>query len=411
MIKKIFSIVLSLIMILTMGMASISAVAETVDPTITLESIKTEAGKDVSVKVFIENNPGIWGIDLKISYDKTILSLTSVDNGNFFQPAEWTQGKLDADVYVLSYEASGFDNINTRSGTLATLNFKVSDNASVGDYSINASSNVGDIINVDFDDINFNILNGRITVQSKPISVTDVQLSANALSLKSGESEDLIATVIPDTATNKAVTWKSNNDSVATVQGGTVYAYKEGTAVITVTTVDGEYTDECIITVVCSHTNTTVIPAKESTCLEQGNDSYTVCNDCGEIISGTDAKLPLGSHTYVEKVDEKYLASPATSIKKATYYKSCSVCGKPSSETFESGEVMGTLGDVNGDGKINALDVLIVKRYIAKYDDAKLEGDKFALADVSGDGKVNAKDALAIMQKIAKLINSFDEIK
>lgn len=339
MIKKILSIVLSLTMILTIGMASTSAVAETVEPTITLESIEAEAGQDVSVKVFIENNPGIWGIDLKISYDKSTLSLTSVENGDFFQSAEWTQGKLDADVYILSYEASGFDNITTKSGTLATLNFTVSDNASAGDYSINASYNVGDIINVDFDDISFNILNGRITVKSKPISVTDVQLSTNTLSLKSGESEDLIATVIPNTATNKAVTWKSNNDSVATVQDGTVYAHKKGTATITVTTVDGEYTDECVVTVACSHTNTTVIPAKDSTCLEQGNDSYTVCNDCGEIIFGTDEKLPLGSHTYVETVDEKYLVSPATCIMRATYYKSCSVCGEPSSETFESGEV------------------------------------------------------------------------
>ncbi len=71
----------------------------------------------------------------------------------------------------------------------------------------------------------------------------------------------------------------------------------------------------------------------------------------------------------------------------------------------------GTLGDVNGDGNIDPLEVLIVKRYIAEFDDAKLEGDAFARADVSGDGKVDPLDVLFIMQKIAEIIDNFDEIK
>ncbi len=42
-------------------------------------------------------------------------------------------------------------------------------------------------------------------------------------------------------------------------------------------------------------------------------------------------------HTYVEKATDKYKASDADCIHKATYYKSCSVCGKKSTETFEYG--------------------------------------------------------------------------
>ena len=72
---------------------------------------------------------------------------------------------------------------------------------------------------------------------------------------------------------------------------------------------------------------------------------------------------------------------------------------------------IGMFGDVNGDGNIDPLDVLIVKRYIAEFDDAKLEGDAFARADVSGDGKVDPLDVLFIMQKIAEIIDSFDKIK
>ena len=42
------------------------------------------AGKTVLVNVILENNPGIWGMDLAVSYDKTKLTLNSVTNGDVF---------------------------------------------------------------------------------------------------------------------------------------------------------------------------------------------------------------------------------------------------------------------------------------------------------------------------------------
>mgnify|MGYP003294177118 FL=1 len=57
------------------------------------------------------------------------------------------------------------------------------------------------------------------------------------------------ATVAPADATDKSVTWTSDNDAVATVADGVVTAVAEGTATITVTTVDGEFTATCVVTV------------------------------------------------------------------------------------------------------------------------------------------------------------------
>lgn len=165
--KRILSFVLILAMLFTMGTISLSANAQADSPAITLESVTAESGQEVSVKVLIENNPGIWGVGLKISYDKTALTLISVDNGDFYQASEWTKGNLASAVYILSYEASGFDDITTQSGILATLNFKVSDTASAGDYEVTASYNPGDIINVNFDDIDFTITNGKVTVKEE----------------------------------------------------------------------------------------------------------------------------------------------------------------------------------------------------------------------------------------------------
>ena len=82
-----------------------------------------------------------------------------------------------------------------------------------------------------------------------PVDVTGVSLDKTTANLLEGESTALVATVMPSNATNKNVTWSSSNSSVATVTNGTVKALKEGTATITVTTADGGFTDDCLITV------------------------------------------------------------------------------------------------------------------------------------------------------------------
>jgi uncharacterized protein YjdB len=82
------------------------------------------------------------------------------------------------------------------------------------------------------------------------ISVTGVTLNKTAMSLEVGETGTLTATVLPDNATNKAVTWTSSNTTVATVSAdGKVTAKAAGTATITVKTADGNKTATCTVTV------------------------------------------------------------------------------------------------------------------------------------------------------------------
>ena len=65
-----------------------------------------------------------------------------------------------------------------------------------------------------------------------------------------GETVQLIATVTPDNAVNKKLTWSTSDSSVATVdENGLVTAVANGTAIITVTTEDGEMTATSTITV------------------------------------------------------------------------------------------------------------------------------------------------------------------
>ncbi|MBO5280596.1 MAG: InlB B-repeat-containing protein [Clostridia bacterium] len=81
------------------------------------------------------------------------------------------------------------------------------------------------------------------------VSVTGVTLNKSSATLTEGDTLTLTATVAPTNATNKNVTWKSSDTTVATVSNGVVTAKKAGTATITVTTADGSKTETCAVTV------------------------------------------------------------------------------------------------------------------------------------------------------------------
>ena len=88
------------------------------------------------------------------------------------------------------------------------------------------------------------------TEEVEPVKVTSVSLDRKSASIYVGKSLQLKATVKPDDAQNKAVTWKSSNTAVATVDSkGLVKALKVGSATITVTTKDGKKTATCNFTV------------------------------------------------------------------------------------------------------------------------------------------------------------------
>ncbi|MEG2039152.1 MAG: Ig-like domain-containing protein, partial [Oscillospiraceae bacterium] len=80
--------------------------------------------------------------------------------------------------------------------------------------------------------------------------VTGVTLDNKSAGLKVGEKLYLSETVSPSKASNKAVTWESSDENIATVSNsGKVVAVGEGEAAIAVITDDGEYKAKCIITV------------------------------------------------------------------------------------------------------------------------------------------------------------------
>ena len=80
------------------------------------------------------------------------------------------------------------------------------------------------------------------------IEVASVLLNKTSLTLEIGESETIIATVLPNNATDKSVTWTSSDQSVATVANGKITAVGSGIATITATASNGK-TAICKVTV------------------------------------------------------------------------------------------------------------------------------------------------------------------
>ena len=88
------------------------------------------------------------------------------------------------------------------------------------------------------------------TKKEDTIHVTGVALTPPTTEMTPGGTLTLTATVLPDDATNKTISWTSNALTVATVNdNGLVTAVAPGTAVITVTTQDGNKTAACTVTV------------------------------------------------------------------------------------------------------------------------------------------------------------------
>ena len=86
-------------------------------------------------------------------------------------------------------------------------------------------------------------------IEDEDVAATGIEITPTESEIKVGGTTTITATVKPNNATNKNVTWSSSNTAVATVSNGVVTGKSEGTATITATTEDGNYTAEATITV------------------------------------------------------------------------------------------------------------------------------------------------------------------
>ena len=88
-----------------------------------------------------------------------------------------------------------------------------------------------------------------VTVKAEAVMPTSITMEPTTLSLTVGQKYTLIATILPENATNKSVTWSSNApDIVEVTAGGAVTAKAAGTATVTASAANG-LAVTCIVTV------------------------------------------------------------------------------------------------------------------------------------------------------------------
>lgn len=135
---------------------------------------------------------------------------------------------------------------------------------------------------------------GSIPASEAPevVAVTGVKLDKTTLTLNTGESAHLTATVSPSNATNKNVTWSSNNSNVS-VSDGKVTAKTAGSAIVTVTTADSGYTAQCNVTVNAS----TEADHTELESLSVDGNCYFDTEILPDQNTNTEAKLYINSGT------------------------------------------------------------------------------------------------------------------
>jgi len=157
--KRILATVMSILMIMTSANIVTLAAEE---PTITVSSVTGQNGTTVDVTVSISGNPGIVSVALDMTYDSSALTLTGVAADSVLPGAMHTN--VYDSPYRLTWANDTAPSNYTDNGVLATLHFKVNEDAAAGDYPVEVSVPRFGIMNYDGSSLNFATVDGKVTV-------------------------------------------------------------------------------------------------------------------------------------------------------------------------------------------------------------------------------------------------------
>ena len=134
------------------------------------------------------------------------------------------------------------------------------------------------------------------------VPVESITLNHETLTLKSGATETLVPTIVPDRVTAESVVWSSDKTSVATVsKDGLVTAVAEGTATITATAREKSAT--CLVTV--SNKTLVTTAAELKTAIETADGTADAPT---QIILGGYIRVAADAEHFIFSIDGKHVA-------------------------------------------------------------------------------------------------------
>ena len=154
----------------------------------------------------------------------------------------------------------------------------------------------------------------------EPVLVSSVRLSQTEITLEIYDFTTLVATVLPDNADNKNISWSSSDTNVVVVKDGKLTAMDTGTVAITVTTVEGGKTATCSVTVTPLHVGETRMVFVEGGTFTMGASAEEIQKEEAYSWEGPAHEVTLSSFkiavTSVTQKQWKAIMSTNTSLKK-----------------------------------------------------------------------------------------------
>ena len=325
--KRIIAAILSVVMVLSLLTAQAFAAGKEMKVSVTgvkdLNAI--EEGQTITVSVKLPENTSMAGATFELTYDADYFEVTNATS-DLIGSDEISK---KAGKVVVAYLNTQMKNANfTKNQNMLTVALKAT--GKVGTSSITLTKqDCGALDGSKLIDYGYTAPAATsVTTVAKQVAVSKITVSPKTLNLEVGQKFQLAATVKPDEATDKTVTWKvtKGSDVVSVSADGEVTAIKAGSA--TITAAAGGKTATCKVTVkvpVCNHSEDklTHVDGKAATCTEDGVKEHYLCT-CG-------TKLDLDKKTVLATT-----VIPATGHKtekeenKATCAKLavCDVCGE-----------------------------------------------------------------------------------
>lgn len=191
--KKIFCFLLSILMTIMICAPAAQAVGT---PTITMGCASGKAGDTVQISVSIQDNPGLIAMRLYVQYDASKLKLLDAQDQGIFGTGNAYFGKdKNANPYTLLWEDALAEDNYSANGELALLTFQILDSTSAGDVDITLSLDQGSTINVDVDNVAFQLVNGKITVEGDEPIVGTPRISASSAQAQVGDTIDIAVSI------------------------------------------------------------------------------------------------------------------------------------------------------------------------------------------------------------------------
>ncbi len=352
----------------------------------------------------------VSSISLSVSFDNAVFELTEIAPAPYANLQPDKAGANGAGLVSIAYTDPSLDaNTAVAAGTvLLKLSFLVKDGAADGATAISVTDYMVEGAYDPMSYMNENITPSEAEVGPRTRSVTilngsfkavtGVTLDQTALTLAEGETGTLTAAVAPADASDKSVSWVSSAPAVAEVDAsGKVTAKAAGTATVTVKTADGGFTANCTVTVTHKLTKTDEVPA---TCTAAGTKAYWTCSVCGKRFADAEGATEIAAPEAIPALGHNWGAwtvkTPATETTEGVEERTCSRCGEKETRTIPKLPAH-TPGDVNGDGKVNDRDAILLFRYAAGSAVTVVE----TALDVNNDGTINFEDAWYLFRYVS----------